>query len=180
MNAFWNALFWEFLQNLPVITGFVSAVWLWSRRERAKAIGCAVAGSIVGALVIRFTEVLASGGRESIAVTLVNVSTFGLFQIAFSAYFGAQKWWSNWKMDLALGGLCGALLAIAQGIASPQAPLVSIVLHSVSLALAGGLVLVGIRSLNKRPLLPALLYALLIVAAMTIVIGIIDYGYLLL
>jgi hypothetical protein len=83
-------------------------------------------------------------------------------------------------MDLALGGLCGALLAIAQGIASPQAPLVSIVLHSVSLALAGGLVLVGIRSLNKRPLLPALLYALLIVAAMTIVIGIIDYGYLLL
>jgi hypothetical protein len=180
MTAFWTALFWEFVQNLPVIVAFVSAVWLWSRQERTRAAICAVVGAATGALVIRLTETMVRGGREPVAVTIVNILAFSLFQIVFAAYLGSQKRWSSSKTDLVLGGLGGAVLAAAQGLAAPEAPLIGIVLHSLSLAIAGSLVLVSIRALKGRTLINAILGSLLIVISITVVIGIVDYGYLLL
>lgn len=178
---FLNAVFWEFIQNLPVIMLFVAAVWLWARGSKRKASMCIVASAIVGACIIRFTESMktTSDYMEPIQVTLVNVMMFGILQTLFVAYLGAEAQWSNWKTDLLFGGLAGASIAIAQGLAASGAPLVGVILHSISLAVAFSLVIVGIRLSKDKSLPAAMTSSILIVIVMTIVISIIDYGYLL-
>jgi hypothetical protein len=179
MSRFFVTVLWEFLQNLPVIVFFAAAVWLWSQGERGKAIACVVCGAVIGSLVIRFTEVMADGGREPLAVTVLNIVVLSLLQALFTAYLGSEKKWSSWRTDLILGGIAGLSLAIGQGLAALGAPVIGIALHSVALAMAGVLVLVGIRVLKGRTLVQAVLYSVPITVAMTVVISIVDYGYLL-
>lgn len=177
--TFLNAVFWEFIQNFPVILLFVVAVWLWAKDRRAQAGACAVSSGVIGSLVIRFTEPMASGYTEPWTITVVNVVTMSLLQLLFVAYLGTETNWSNWKVDVILGGLAGVSLAVAQGLASQGSPVIGIVLHSVALSVGGALVLVGIRKMRGQKLLPVLLGAVLLVLVMTLFIGAIDYGYFL-
>jgi hypothetical protein len=179
MPEFFSAAFWEFWQNLPVIVGLCLAVWLWAQGKRVNAILCMVAGGTAGALVIRFTERLLDGGRETVATTLTNVLGFGVMPILFVVYLSVEKRWSNWRMDLLLGGLAGAALAVSQGLTASRPRLIGVILHGIALALSGGLVLVAVRSLKGRTLCQVVLYSLLIAAAMTLGIIVLDYTYLL-
>jgi hypothetical protein len=177
--TFLNAVFWEFIQNFPVILLFVVAVWLWAKERRAQAGTCAVSSGVIGSLVIRFTEPMASGYTETWTITWVNAVTMSLLQVLFAAYLGSEANWSNWKVDLGLGGLAGVSLAVAQGLASQGSPLIGVVLHSIALAVGGALVLVGIRKLKNESLVSALASAILLVIVMTLFISAIDYGYFL-
>jgi len=179
VRTFWETLVWEFVQNVPVICCFAIAVWLWSHDRRRAAVWVLVAGSLTGALVIRFTEVLSDGGREAWSVTLVNAVVLGLMQVAFVAYTGTEKRWSSWRTDLLLGIAAGVGLAVAQGLASPGTSAVAVILHSTALGISGALVLVGFRLLKGQTLAKTVGYAIGIALAMTVVIGIIDYGYML-
>lgn len=177
-----NIVFWEFVQNVPVIVLFMAAVWLWARRDKPRALVCMAIGAAAGSLAIRFTESLKtmSDYVEPIEVTLVNVVLFGLLQIPFTAYLGVEARWSNWKTDALLGGLAGMGIALAQGLASPGSPRLGVVLHSLSLGVAGGLVMVAIRALKGRTLGWALVGSVAIIVVMTLTISAIDYSYLLL
>jgi hypothetical protein len=176
---FINALFWEFVQNLPILVLFVAAVWFWAQRSKAKAMTCIAAGAVAAALVIRFTEPLTSGYWEPVSVTIVNVVSMSVLQFLVAAYLGTEARWSNQKMDLVVGGLTGVSLAIAQGVASQGSPLIGIILHSVALGVACALILVAIRMLKGKSLASALANSILIVVVMTLLIGVIDYGYFL-
>lgn len=177
MSVFWWSVFWEFWQNLPVIVLFVIAVWLWARKRKAGAIGCALVGAICGSLIIRFTETMPDGGREAVRVTVTNLIVLGGMQIPFMAYLGVEKEWSNYKTDLLLGAVAGLLLATSQGLATPDVQLGRVILHAIALAVVGAMALVGVRLLKTQPLAKALLHSLLITVTMTLVISLLDYGY---
>ena len=180
MRTFVGMLLWEFVQNVPVVCCFATAVWMWSHNRRRGAVGVLIGGSVTGALVIRFTEVMADGGQEPWSVTLVNIVALCALQVAFVAYTGTEKRWSSWRTDLALGVAAGVALALAQGLAAPGISAIAVILHSAALGISGALVLIGIRSLKGQTLISTLGYAALIALAMTVVIGVIDYGYLVL
>ncbi|MEJ5309444.1 MAG: hypothetical protein WHX52_06705 [Anaerolineae bacterium] len=178
--AFVNAIFWEFVQNVPVLVLFVAAVWLWAKGRRREAIVCSVIGAVVGSLLIRFTEPLISGYHEPWAVTLVNIVAFAGLQVLFAAYLGTESRWSSWKTDALFGGGAGVGLALAQGVAADGAPWIGIVLHGLALGLIGALLLGGLRRQKDKPLKTALINAVWLALLMTLVISAIDYSYLLL
>jgi len=178
MSRFFNALGWELVQNLPVILFLVTALWLWRQRKWAPALLCMVSGAVVVALTIRFTEPLKTGYHEPWSVTLVNAVALSLLEPPFVAYLAAEAGWSNRKTDLLLGSLAGVGIAVAQGVASPTSPLIGVILHGVALGLAGGLILVAVRMTRDRPLHTALAQAVLIAVCMTLIIGMVDYTYL--
>jgi hypothetical protein len=175
---FINAIFWEFIQNAPVLILFVAAVWLWARGRRRDAIVCSVVSAVMGALLIRFTEPLISGYHEPWAVTVVNIVAFGVLQVLFAAYLAAENHWSGWKTDALFGGLAGVGLALAQGAASDGSPWIGILLHGLALGLIGALLMGGLRQQRDKPLPTALLNAILLALFMTLVISAIDYSYL--
>lgn len=176
--VFINAIFWEFIQNAPVLVLFMAAVWLWAKGRRRDAIVCSVIGAVVGSLLIRFTEPFISGYHEPWSVTLVNVVAFGGLQVLLAAYLGGESRWSSWKTDALFGGLAGVGLALAQGVASDGSPWIGIVLHGLALGLIGALLLGGFRRQKEKPLKTALINAVWLALFMTLVISAIDYSYL--
>jgi hypothetical protein len=179
MIAFLGALFWECLQNLPVIVLLVVAVRLWRYGKRGAAVCCVLIGAVSGSLIIRWTEPLTSGYHEPVATTIANMVLMSVLQVPFVAYLAAQARWSHWKMDLVLGGLAGAILALVQGVTASGSPLAGIILHSVSLAVASALILIAIRKVKDYSLPRALAGAVLIAVVMTFIISVIDYSYML-
>jgi hypothetical protein len=136
-------------------------------------------GSVIGSLLIRITELNLSGYEEPVEATVVNIASMSLLMIPFTAYLASQTKWSNWKMDLVFGGGAGVLLGTAQGLASPGAPVIGVIIHCLALALSLPLVLIGIRALKNMTLPSALIRSVPITAAMTLVISLVDYGYFL-
>jgi fluoride ion exporter CrcB/FEX len=181
MMSLLRAFIWEFIQNVPVLLGFTTAVWWWAREERRKAIVACVMGGSVGALVIRYTEAWKIGRpfMEPWSVTFVNIVGFSLILLLFAIYLGKEGRWSNPTIDLALGVLAGGGFALVQGLAAPGASVVGVVLHSVALAFAASVVMVMIRRLKVQTFRAALVNAALVSLTMTAIITVIDYGYLL-
>jgi hypothetical protein len=175
---FINAIFWEFIQNAPVLVLFMATVWLWAKGRRRDAVVCSAISAVVGSLLIRFTEPLISGYHEPWSVTLVNIVAFGGLQVLFAAYLGTESRWSSWKTDVLFGGLAGIGLALAQGIASDGSPWIGIVLHGLALGLIGALLMGGLRQQKDKPLKTALTNATWLALFMTLVISAIDYSYL--
>lgn len=175
-----NAFVWEFVQNLPVLWAFVAAAWWWSKEERGKAAAACLVGGTIGAVVVRYTEAWKIGRpfMEPWSVTLVNVIGFSLPTLLIAVYTGSEATWSSRTTDLLLGGLVGGGFALIQGLAAPGAPLVGILLHSVALATAGAVVLVMVRRTKAKSLTSALGNGVLANLMMTIIITVIDYGYL--
>lgn len=180
---FWTAIFWEFVQNIPPITGFVTAVWLWRQQRKRIALICVIVGGITGALLIRFTEATINNIVEPISVTITNVIVFSLGMLLFTMYLGAEgpSRCSNWKMDLVLGWGMGILIGVSQALAAGGAHILATVVHSLAMALPIPLVLMGLRALMKNisTLPSALTHSVLLAIATTLIISLVDYTYLL-
>ena len=167
---FFRVLFWEFIQNLPLVAGFLSGLNFWRQGELGLAIACMVAGSVVGSSIIWATESkIVKGHREPLRVVLTNVVVIAVLMLALTAYLAAA--WSQWWMDLVLGMVGGIALCAAQDLAA-RSPIGWG--HCVAMALAFALALVGVRALSVA--LPVLLNTLVLAVAVTIVIALIDYG----
>ena len=175
---FINAIFWEFIQNAPILVLFMTMVWLWAKGRRRDAIVCSVISAVVGSLLIRFTEPLISGYHEPWSITLVNIVAFGGLQVLFAAYLVAESRWSSWMTDALFGGLAGVGLALAQGVASDGSPWIGIILHGLALGLVGALLMGSLRQQKDKPLRTALMNAVWLALFMTLVISAIDYSYL--
>lgn len=167
---FLQAFFWEFVQNLPLITGAIVALDLWQLGRWEFAVACLVSGNVVGAFVIRVTESkIVEGHREPLRVTIVNIAVMTLLAIAFLIYFSQD--WSNWKTDLVLGATAGLGGAVAQDIAAGT-PIGF--RHSVALGFAAPIVSIGIRVLVAATSIPV--SVLIITTVVTLIISSIDYN----
>ncbi len=183
LRGFLNVLFWEFVQNLPLLLAFTAAVWWWAHGERWKSVAAVAGGAVVTALVIALTEawkIMDPSYVEPPAVIAINVAGIAIFTMLFTLYLGTEARWSSWRTDLLLGALAGAAFALMQAAGAPGIWIVAVLVHGVALALAGALVLVGMRFSKARSLRAALLNAVGLAAAMTLVITLLDYAYVLL
>lgn len=174
--GFIQVLFWEFVQNLPSVLLFIMAVWFWTRHSKGIAIALILVNSLACPLIIRVTEPYKHGYIEPLSTTITNIISLGILMFILVPYLGAESKWSNVRMDLLLGWLAGALLGIAQGLTTPEMPLVGIVVHSAALMLVTPLILMGTRYLRNQTFLEAMFKTLLITSIMTIVIGLLDYA----
>jgi hypothetical protein len=167
---FLNALFWEFIQNLPIVAGFVTALASWQQERRWIGIACVVSGCVSGALVIRFTEAkIVKERQEAWRVTIMNIVVMSTLALILVIYLWAD--WSSWKTDLPLGMLAGIGVAMAQDLAAGDRIGVR---HCIALGVAVPIALAGTRTLIAA--LPTLPGILAITVLGTLVIGSIDYG----
>jgi len=180
---FLQALFWEFVQNLPAVVGFVGAVWLWRHRRRREAVVGAFIASLSGALLIRFTEVKINDIIEPVAVTVTNFLVFWFGILLIMIYLGSEgrTKWSSWRTDILLGWAMGVLIAVSQAIAAAEGQVWGIIVHALAMALPIPLVLIIVRRLvrNAETLGAALLRSVMLAVVMTAIIGLVDYAYLL-
>jgi hypothetical protein len=140
---FLKIFFWEFIQNIPIFTGFA---WAFDSRIQGKpwnALACAGVGGISGAILIALTESRkVPGHKEPIPVVLINILAITAFIFALVVYLGTQG--TNWFTDLLLGSLGGAGLGLLQSTAGRKKVDVR---HCLALALASALAIIGIRIL---------------------------------
>jgi hypothetical protein len=120
-----------------------------------------------------FGSAVTGAAREALEATVVNAISLSLLHLLLVAYVSTEADWSNWRVDLGLGGLAGLSLTVAQGIAGRVASLALALWLSLALAAGGVLVLLVIRRLKGRSLAlalgsAALLGAVIAVAASTI------------
>jgi hypothetical protein len=168
---FLKVLFWEYMQNLPIIAGFCWALGFWQTGWTWAAILCILAGATGGAVLIALTEARKqSGYKEPKAVMLMNLSGMTLIMFIIVLYFSAR--WSNWLTDLLLGAVCGAGLAIAQSLAARKR--INKV-HSLALGIASPLILLAFRGLLGLGW-PVWINALSVCLLATLVISLIDYS----
>jgi len=168
---FFQAFFWEFVQNLPLVIGFAVALELWQQRRLLGAGVSMLSGSVIGALTIRATESkIVAGHREPWRVVAVNILVMTTLMLIIVAYL--QTGWSNWATDL-LGGIgAGIGLGIAQSLAAGE-PIG--LRHCVAFACAFPPALIGIRQLLiARIPLPANI--LILTTGVTFIISLLDYG----
>jgi hypothetical protein len=180
--------FWEFVQNLPLVTGMMLALQWWQESQLFLAVTAMLAGSILGATLIRLTETyILYGGRpgetivegaekrsaerEPLAVTLTNMVIMFLIMLMLTLYLTAG--WSSWLTDLLVGGLVGFTLSAAQSKAANE-PVV--LRHSLAFAAAFPVAILIIRFLSTA--LPIVAGIFLITTVITLIITQIDYGHL--
>ena len=165
-------LTWEFIQNLPLVTGLTLAQQFWQQERWGAAVASIVVSSIIGSLLIRFTEAkIITKRREPISVTITNIIVMSLLMLIVIAYLNAS--WSNWQVDLIVGVLVGALLSVAQNLAAKKRIGVK---HMLAFVFAFPLALIVIRTLVD--ILPTAATILLITIIVTIVISLLDYDLL--
>ncbi len=109
-------LFWEYLQNLPPALGFFLGFSYFQRDDPAGWL-FALAGGLLGALVIRYTEsFMDPGPRESWTSTGANAVFFASGTLLAIFYFDNR--WGIWWIDAAIGVVAGGALALSQGWAA--------------------------------------------------------------
>jgi hypothetical protein len=182
VKNFLRILGFEGLQNLPAVLGLVSAHWLWTRNQHLWAIFSVVLGSVCSVAAIALTE-RAQLQRTSLAPSPPPApSEMAMFAMGFSAgaillvaYLDAR--WSDLWTDLLLGAGAGAILALFEIFFTAEPPpLARSVSHALSFAVMGPVVLIGVRVTKGAPLGWALLAALPLTLAMSLIIALIDYG----
>ena len=178
MKQFRIKYFWEFVQNLPLVVGLLLAIQAWQKGLPFTSIVVMILGSILGALLIRFTEQFIVpedqaglvGNMEPISVTLTNVVLMFIFMLVLTAYLTAV--WSSLWTDLPVGSLIGVILSASQSKAARQPVSLR---HSAAFAAAFPLALITLRLFSEA--LPLLISSLLITVIVTLTITYIDYGY---
>ena len=180
LARFANAMWWEFFQNIWGVVLFVAAVWFWAHQNRGKALVCMVIGGAATALAIYVTEAIKSGHAETLAILMANLVSMIVLQLLIAPYLGSEARWSNHKIDILVGVLAGVGLALAQKLADPTSPLIGVALHAIALGVACAVILINVRKLKANTLRGALGGGILIAVVMTIIIGLIDYAYLVL
>jgi hypothetical protein len=105
-------LWWELIQNIPLIFGFVGALGLLEQSLLA-ALLAMVASSAVATLAIAATEgKIFQGHREPLRAVIANVAIFSAGMLVIAAYLSAS--WSSWWTDVIGGAIAGIALAIVQ------------------------------------------------------------------
>jgi hypothetical protein len=170
MDSAFRAFFWEFLQNLPLVAGFLSGFWLWQHGAPWLAMACMIAGSAGGSVIIWATEAkIVEGHHEPVRVVLTNIAVMALLMLAVTAYLAAP--WSRWWMDLTLGLVGGVALGVVQSLAA-RAPVDGG--HCVAIALALALALLGVRILAAT--LPLWANVLIVATMVTVAVVLMDYA----
>lgn len=165
-----EAMFWEFLQNVPLVAGFILSLHFGGRGQWPAAVACLVGGSVAGALVIATTESKkVDGHREPPAVMLANAAVMSLLALGLTLYLLAD--WSNWRIDLLGGGLVAVALSAVQSKAAKEPIGLG---HTVAFALAFPLALIAIRFFTT--FLPPWVTIVIITTLVTVIITVIDYG----
>lgn len=171
MKNFLKIIFWEYLQNFPILAGFVWAFEFWQKGQAWQAVLCIGAGSILGALTIALTEGQKQiGYREPLSVMVANIA--GLTAIMFVMLIYMAALWSNWVTDLCIGVLCGIGLGIVQSFSAKK---IINVIHCLALGIASPLLLLCIRWLMNADW-SVWIDVLLLTLLATVIIGIIDYA----
>ncbi|HNT75154.1 MAG TPA: hypothetical protein PKH77_09060 [Anaerolineae bacterium] len=163
--SFWQEFFWEFVQNIVLLTGFFIALALWRQGRFGPAVGCMLIGGVLGAWNIRWIEAKFKGHAESLKVTWTNSVMMPLLMLVFVAYLAAS--WSSGLTDLIIGAAGGFALSAAQRL-SIKASLD--VWRSAAFAIAFPLTLVSIRALATLPLALTILASTFIVTLLIVAI----------
>jgi hypothetical protein len=167
---FLRIFLWEFLQNLPIFSGFTCAFDALARRQAWFALAWSVAGGVCGALMIALTEARKTAGhKESPPVTLANALAVTVFIFTIVVYLNTRG--TFWLTDLVLGSLGGAVLAALQSLAARKKPDLR---HAIALGLASAAAIACIRILLHAGW-PVWLHILLITLLATGIISLIDY-----
>ena len=140
MMRFLFLLFWELLQNLPLVAGFIVSFQFWQQGKLAIVITCMVISSVVAALVIRVTEPkIFAGNRESVHAVIANVVIFPVLMFVFVAYLAAS--WSSWWTDVA-GGLVAAIALVAVQDPAPKKRFNIVRSLALGLSCSGSMILI--------------------------------------
>lgn len=162
--------FWESIQNLPLVAGFLLSLKMWQQGKQGTAVGCAVAGSIIGSAVIWATESrIVKEHRETMRAMVANILAIFLLMLLLTVYMSLQ--WGNLWSDLLVGLVGGIGLGVVQSLAVKS--LVSVG-HCTAFALSFALGLAGVRLLAA--VFPVGVNILLITVVVSAVITVIDYG----
>jgi hypothetical protein len=177
LRKYLQALKWEFLQNLPMILGFLAAARLWRGNLRL-ALSVLIIGIGLGILLMHFTEPFLH--KEKYPPTwkgdLINLGLFVVFALPFLYYFSTETRWINWKSDLIAGVVVGVLLTLGQAIGWTGKKS-RMVLHGVAMATSFPLILIGLRyALKIDTWLWMLGVGVLVTLLASMLITLIDYG----
>lgn len=163
-------LFWEYMQNLPVIAGFIAAYDRWMDSGYLLACLLVLSGSAAGATLIFLTEKKKQEGyREPLSVYAANILGMTIMMLAMILYFAAS--WGNWISDLGAGLVVGLGLGILQSLSARKR---INWIHCIALGIASPMILVSIRLLlsTNWPLWGIIL---LVCFLATLIITVIDY-----
>lgn len=146
-----HALKWEFLQNLPMVLGFLLAARL-RPDNLVGALLLLVVGIFLGIVMMHFTEPFLHRSKYTASWKddLFNFGLFLVFGIPFLYYFSLKHSLLNWKADLILGVIIGALLAFAQAL-TWRGPKLRMVVHGIAMAVSFPILLIGIRFILNVP-----------------------------
>ena len=168
--------FWESLENLPLLMGFVVAARLRSENFIAGLVAL-IAGIGLGVLVTRSIEPRLHKGSPPIrwVSTLINFVLFVLLAIPFLYYFRAETDWFNWKTDL-LGGLgAGLLLTLVQSTHWTGAKS-RMLLHGAAMMVAFPVIMLGLRYIIRLDDWGFSIFLTLILTLFaSLIIALIDY-----
>lgn len=172
-----HALKWEFLQNLPLILGFLIAARLW-RKNFILALIALILGIGLGILLMHYTEPFLH--KEKYPPTwkgdLINLGLFVLIALPFLFYFSTENNWINWKMDLVAGVAVGVLLTLGQTIGWTGKKS-RMVLHGAAMAVSFPLIMIGLRyALKIKSWVWMLGVGALVTLLASMLITLIDYG----
>ncbi len=140
-----TAWFWESLENLPMIIGFVVAARLWDD-SLATGLIVLITGMALGVLVTRMVEPKLHKAKHEVrwVSVLVNFALFVTLAIPFIYYFRADIRWLNWKTDLLGGLVAGLLLTFIQSI-HWNGLKSRMFLHGVAMVVAFPIIMLGLR-----------------------------------
>ncbi len=137
--------FWESLENLPMILGFVVAARLW---EDNLPIGLVVliAGMGFGVIVTRMVEPRLHKTTHEVRwlSVFVNFLLFVALAVPFVYYFSAEVRWLNWRTDLLGGLIAGLLLTLVQNT-HWSGPKSRMILHGAAMMAAFPVIMLGLR-----------------------------------
>jgi hypothetical protein len=142
-TRFLAILFWETLENAPLLIGFLLAIRVHSE-NLALAFVYLFVGIALGVGLIHVTEVKKFSNQPTMKETLINFVVFMVLAIPFLFYFSSDGvWWSNWITDIVLGVIAGSALAVGESWGWRNTATVKA--HAVSMAITAILFLLGIR-----------------------------------
>jgi hypothetical protein len=170
---FLSTFFWEFMQNLPLVAGFILALKLWGQGKWPAAVACILAGSVAGSLIIRATESkIVAGHREPVRVVVANVMAMAMLMSVAVAYLAAD--WSSWGTDLLVGAVAGVAVGAIQDLVIGEPVGIR---HCVALGCSAPIALVSARMFVAA--LSVWAGALIVTVVVTLIVGLVDYGSLL-
>jgi len=177
LNKYLHALKWEFLQNLPLILGFMVASRL-RHINLLLSLEVLVVGIFLGITLMHYTEPFLHKEKypSTWRADFFNFALFVIMAIPFLFYFSVEHPLLNWLTDLIVGAILGVLLTFGQAL-TWKGPKARMVVHGIAMAVSFPLILVGIRYAFKVTSWGwMVILGILVTLLASIVITLIDYA----